>query len=148
KAAVPERAAVGVQIMAIDIEGRSRHRGLGRQRPASFVGQRRWRRLRLGLSTLFSGKPKGYFIPYRHAYAALRDFTHTPYTALEPVFEEQRESFERLLATLGPLPSNPRIARWDQDWFPPLDAAVAYSIVRMRQPGRIVEVGSGHSTRF
>jgi hypothetical protein len=38
--------------------------------------------------------------------------------------------------------------RWNQDWFPRLDAAAAYAIVRNTKPGRIVEVGSGHSTRF
>ena len=38
--------------------------------------------------------------------------------------------------------------RWEQDWFPRLDAAVAYALVRRRRPARIVEVGSGHSTRF
>ena len=38
--------------------------------------------------------------------------------------------------------------RWNQDWFPRLDAAAAYAIVRKTQPRRIVEVGSGHSTRF
>ncbi len=38
--------------------------------------------------------------------------------------------------------------RWDQDWFPRLDAAAAYSMVRRHAPKRIVEVGSGHSTRF
>jgi predicted O-methyltransferase YrrM len=38
--------------------------------------------------------------------------------------------------------------RWKQDWFPRLDAAAAYAIVRKTQPRRIVEVGSGHSTRF
>jgi hypothetical protein len=38
--------------------------------------------------------------------------------------------------------------RWNQDWFPRLDAAAAYAIVRHTKPRRIVEVGSGHSTRF
>jgi predicted O-methyltransferase YrrM len=38
--------------------------------------------------------------------------------------------------------------RWNQDWFPRLDAAAAYAIVRNTKPRRIVEVGSGHSTRF
>ncbi|HWI38869.1 MAG TPA: class I SAM-dependent methyltransferase [Burkholderiales bacterium] len=38
--------------------------------------------------------------------------------------------------------------RWNQDWFPRLDAAAAYAIVRKTKPRRIVEVGSGHSTRF
>lgn len=38
--------------------------------------------------------------------------------------------------------------RWNQDWFPRLDAAAAYAIVRKTKPRRIIEVGSGHSTRF
>ena len=38
--------------------------------------------------------------------------------------------------------------RWNQDWFPRLDAAAAYAIVRKTQPKRVIEVGSGHSTRF
>jgi len=42
----------------------------------------------------------------------------------------------------------PPAPRWDQDWFPRLDAAAAYAIVRSTRPARIVEVGSGHSTRF
>jgi hypothetical protein len=36
---------------------------------------------------------------------------------------------------------------FDQSWFPSLDAAVAYSLVRERKPQHIIEVGSGHSTR-
>ena len=42
----------------------------------------------------------------------------------------------------------PPAPRWNQDWFPLLDAAAAYAIVRKTRPRRIVEVGSGHSTRF
>jgi predicted O-methyltransferase YrrM len=38
--------------------------------------------------------------------------------------------------------------RWNQDWFPRLDAAAAYTMVRTLKPRRIVEVGCGHSTRF
>jgi predicted O-methyltransferase YrrM len=60
----------------------------------------------------------------------------------------RRADFGRLLESLAPLPSAPRYARWDQDWFPRLDAAMAYAMVRDRRPARIVEVGSGHSTRF
>lgn len=50
------------------------------------------------------------------------------------------------LARIGNEP--PPAPRWDQDWFPRLDAAAAYAIVRSTRPKRIVEVGSGHSTRF
>ena len=38
--------------------------------------------------------------------------------------------------------------RWNQDWFPRLDAAMLYALARRRPPCRAVEVGSGHSTRF
>ena len=43
---------------------------------------------------------------------------------------------------------SPPAPRWNQDWFPRLDAAAAYAIVRVTSPRRVVEVGSGHSTRF
>ncbi len=45
-------------------------------------------------------------------------------------------------------PDRPPEPRWNQDWFPRLDAAMAYIQVRDRRPRRIVEVGCGHSTRF
>jgi hypothetical protein len=50
------------------------------------------------------------------------------------------------LEAIGRAP--PPAPRWDQDWFPRLDAAAAYAMVRSAKPRRIVEVGSGHSTRF
>jgi len=56
--------------------------------------------------------------------------------------EDLAEDLERIGAEPPPAP------RWHQDWFPRLDAAAAYAIVRMTRPRRIVEVGSGHSTRF
>jgi predicted O-methyltransferase YrrM len=97
----------------------------------------------------------GWFIPYRYA-AAVRPPPR--YAALEPLFEAQRPDFERWLATLeryaepfaaitagGGRPGAPR---WNQAWFPRLDAASAYAMVRERHPAQVVEVGSGHSTRF
>ena len=50
------------------------------------------------------------------------------------------------LESIGEEP--PPAPRWNQDWFPRLDAAAAYAMVRTLRPRRIVEVGSGHSTRF
>ncbi|MEM6901669.1 MAG: class I SAM-dependent methyltransferase, partial [Pseudomonadota bacterium] len=38
--------------------------------------------------------------------------------------------------------------RWNQSWFPGLDAAAHYAMIRHHKPKRIIEVGSGHSTRF
>jgi predicted O-methyltransferase YrrM len=50
----------------------------------------------------------------------------------------------RLAGLKGPPPE----PRWDQSWFPRLDGAAAYALVRRARPRRIVEVGSGHSTRM
>lgn len=56
------------------------------------------------------------------------------------------ESYAAELEAIGKEP--PPAPRWNQDWFPRLDAAAAYAMVRTLEPKRIVEVGSGHSTRF
>lgn len=114
----------------------------------------RWRRLRLGLETLLTGRPRGFFIPYRHAdqVAASRD-----YAAAARLFRQAQPQF---IAALGAveavagdllkisLDAEPPEPRWGQDWLAPLDAAMLYAMVRSRRPKRIVEVGSGHSTRF
>jgi hypothetical protein len=56
------------------------------------------------------------------------------------------EEYKEHLEAIGSAP--PPAPRWNQDWFPRLDAAAAYAMVRNLRPRRIVEVGSGHSTRF
>jgi Methyltransferase domain len=58
------------------------------------------------------------------------------------LIEEYKEELEAIGSASPPAP------RWNQDWFPRLDAAAAYAMVRTLRPRRIVEVGSGHSTRF
>jgi predicted O-methyltransferase YrrM len=56
------------------------------------------------------------------------------------------ERYAEELFSIGSEP--PPQPRWNQDWFPRLDAAAAYAMVRSTRPQRIVEVGAGHSTRF
>src|SRR5579859_4318418 len=56
------------------------------------------------------------------------------------------ESYADQLEAIGN--DAPPAPRWNQDWFPRLDAAAAYAMVRTLAPRRIVEIGSGHSTRF
>jgi predicted O-methyltransferase YrrM len=71
------------------------------------------------------------------------------FRAAEPRFAAMLAEIDRYaapLAAIGGAP--PPQPRWDQDWFPRLDAACAYVVVRARAPRRIVEIGSGHSTRF
>jgi predicted O-methyltransferase YrrM len=56
------------------------------------------------------------------------------------------DSYADELARIGE--NRPPEPRWDQVWFPRLDACAAYAMVRKSEPARIVEVGCGHSTRF
>ena len=65
-------------------------------------------------------------------------------------FLEKIEGFASELEAIGRDENSapPPAPRWNQDWFPRLDAAAAYAMVRTCRPRRIVEVGSGHSTRF
>jgi predicted O-methyltransferase YrrM len=109
------------------------------------LSRSRWRRLALGLPTILGLKPRGYFIPYLRA----GDLPPAAgYGALERYFAAAAEGMRARIRALDGLPAHPRLARWDQYWFARLDAAIAYSLVRERRPRRIVEVGSGHSTRF
>jgi len=113
------------------------------------------RRLGLGLSTLL-GRRRGFFIPYRYADRLPPPGRRSAYGAIERVFEGQATAFAKQLDHLDAygdellrIGRDPAPApRWNQDWFPRLDAAIAYGLVRRYRPSRIVEVGSGHSTRF
>jgi hypothetical protein len=122
-------------------------------RPAA----RSWRRLTLGLATLFGVEPKGWFIPYRHAASLPPPGARAAYAFAEALFRDGENDFHRLIATIeghgpaliaiaadAPAPD----ARWNQDWFPRLDAAALYALMRARRPSQVIEIGSGHSTRF
>ncbi len=65
-----------------------------------------------------------------------------PFFAVLDLIEKYSPDLERIRG------DNPPAPRWDQDWFPRLDAAAAYATVRSAPAARIIEVGSGHSTRF
>ena len=99
-------------------------------------------------------RQRGFFIPCRYASAAVA--TETGYPGLEPLFRAAEGRFGQVmlaierrapeLLALGE--GKPPEARWTQDWFPRLDAAAAWAMIGERRPRRLVEVGSGHSTRF
>jgi hypothetical protein len=110
----------------------------------------RWRRLTLGLPTVLGLTPRGWFIPHRYAPLLPPPGAQPPYPSIEqlferhfPVFAAVLDAVDRHAAALEQLAS-----LFEQSWFPSLDAAVAYTLVRERKPQRIVEVGSGHSTRI
>ena len=112
--------------------------------------------LTMALKTLLGIKRQGFFIPHRYCnelpitgtlpeYSALNKiFLHSHKTQLD--FIEQINSyaddlkFENVVSPPGP--------RWHQTWFPRLDGASTYTIVRKQRPSKIIEIGSGHSTRF
>lgn len=93
----------------------------------------------------------GFFIPYRHAartepvsYPALESLFAAALPAMGEVLAAIERHAERLAGLNGPPPA----PRWNQDWFPRLDGAALYAMVRIARPRRVVEIGSGHSTRF
>lgn len=110
----------------------------------------RWRRFALGLPTVLGLKPRGWFIPHRYAPLLPPPGAQPPYPAIERLFEEHGDQFTAVLdavdARAEALESCK--AMFEQSWFPSLDAAVAYALVRERKPRHIIEVGSGHSTRL
>ena len=107
----------------------------------------------MGLLTILPGPSKGWFIPYRYAPAVSPP---KRYAALESVFKSAESDFRLFLNEIDSYKTDllaigsepPPQPRWEQGWFPRLDAAAAYTMVRKHQPRRIVEIGSGHSTRF
>jgi hypothetical protein len=117
-----------------------------------MLSRARRRRLAMGLETVLGIRRRGFFLPYRYA-----DGVRAPgsYPALEPLFQDAAQDFSSWLGEIRALASDidaliasDRGCRLDQHWFPRLDALIAYAVVRVRRPARIVEVGSGHSTRF
>lgn len=123
---------------------------------AAWPGRAWRRRTWFGLQTLLGRERRGFFIPYRYA-AALPTAGRRPvYGAVEERLAACQADFADVLARLSHYgdalaaigDEAPPAPRWTQDWFPRLDAAVAYALVRDLKPARILEVGSGHSTRF
>lgn len=112
----------------------------------------RMRRLRMGLGTLLGGRRQGFFIPYRYADGVVPPAGYPAVEALfaaaEPAFAAVLDAIDGLAEELAALGGPAPAPRWEQDWFPRLDGAAAYALARTAPPGRIVEVGSGHSTRF
>lgn len=107
----------------------------------------------MGLQTVFDVKPQGFFIPYRYADTVRVD---APYPVLRTLFDAARPKMAETLAALAGIREDllaigtdpPPQPRWQQDWFPRLDAAIGYTMIRLLKPARLIEIGSGHSTRF
>jgi predicted O-methyltransferase YrrM len=104
----------------------------------------------LGLPTILGASPRGWFLPHRYAGMLPPPGSQPPYPAIETLFQQEEAGFAAVLDDIdrhGEALENKR-SLLDQAWFPSLDGAAAYAIVRERKPLHIVEVGSGHSTRI
>ena len=121
------------------------------------IGRPTWRRLALGLPTILALAKRGFFIPYRYAGTVAPAGAANLYPAVAKLFADYADIFAEALAVLADYDDDYRriladrtqgAPRFEQDWFPRLDAAMIYALVRRFQPRRIIEVGSGHSTRF
>lgn len=113
---------------------------------------RNWlRHQRLQLLRTLGVRGGAFVIPYRHA----AQVTPIAYPMLESLFAASEPSMrawldrmDALAGALQALDGPPPEPRWQQDWFPRLDGAALYTLVRCGQPRRVLEIGSGHSTRF
>ncbi|KXJ56756.1 MAG: hypothetical protein AXW12_07500 [Thalassospira sp. Nap_22] len=116
----------------------------------------RMRRLKLGLKTLIGAEPAGYFIPYRYASETAKAVGRPTYPAIETMMGTaaptmkawltKAANYHEAFASFGN--ATPPEPRWQQSWFPRLDGMMAYVFTREFRPDRIIEIGSGHSTRF
>jgi len=62
-------------------------------------------------------------------------------------FVDVLQAIERLQPDLARFGGPPPAPRFEQDWFARTDLAACYAMIRESRPHRIVEIGSGHSTR-
>ena len=102
--------------------------------PSSLRG--RWRRLALGLPTVLGLKPRGWFIPHRYAPLLPPPGAQPPYPVIERLFEKSTATFIGVLDAVDSHATQLEGLKnlFDQSWFPSLDAAVAYTLVRERKP--------------
>jgi predicted O-methyltransferase YrrM len=109
--------------------------------------------MRFRLANAFGLGQYGWFIPYRYRAGSpppSSPYPEAPFDAARPYIRQtlkQSASYSAhwpLMDGRDPSPA----PRFNQDWFPGLDAALLYGLVRALKPARIVEIGSGHSTRF
>jgi hypothetical protein len=103
-------------------------------------------------------KPYGFYVPYRYAssipqrknltYFWLKELLDANVSTFESFVEELKNYSSRFQDFRVENAKNKNQPRFDNEWFSGLDAAAAYGMVRKYRPKRILEIGSGHSTRF
>jgi len=116
---------------------------LARARRRARVGALQ-RRIARGL------EPAGSFIPHRRSTGRASDSPALArlFAAARPSFSTVASGIERHDAAFARFGGAAPAPRFAQDWFPGLDAAALYTLIRAERPRRLVEIGSGHSTRI
>src|SRR5512143_974364 len=115
---------------------------MSRTAMSGLTWPKRLRLMRMGVQTVLASslpgviRPRGFFLPYHQAPLLSRELA--PYHPVETLFRASEPVFRAVLATLatyreallaiGDAP--PPAPRWTQSWFPRLDAATAYALVR------------------
>ncbi len=103
--------------------------------------------------TLLGVKDTGFFVRYLHAGTLPRDQAFYPYVdalfaAADPLFLEILGEIEALAPEFARFGERPGDPKWGAGVFPALDGAAAYAVVQRYRPKRILEIGSGTSTRY
>lgn len=110
---------------------------------------------RLGLP----GKKYGYYIPYPYANDDCSKKDLYPLKNIKSLLDANLKEFKKLCSEMEKYNNvlqtfkkssklTPLAPRFNQDWFCGIDGAAAYVLTRMLKPSKIVEVGTGFSTRF
>ncbi len=109
-----------------------------------------WRRRWRMMATALGWQRAGFWTPYRHAAAVVP----VDYPAIDALFRQHEAGFleqlataEGFAATIAGFHGPPPAPRLSQQWFPRLDLAMTYALIRTRRPQAVVEIGCGHSTR-
>jgi predicted O-methyltransferase YrrM len=107
--------------------------------------------LRAHLETLSGLRSRGFFVQYDHAASVPGRIE--PYPAVEALLRACHDGIAAFLAEMaGHLPTFEALhaggqLNWKSPMFSPLDIMAAYTMVRRLAPARILEIGSGNSTR-
>lgn len=113
----------------------------------------------LNVAGVRAARPYGFHIPYRHASTVQGLDEQSAIAWLDRRMQDDSERYLELVRDAAhhnarftefrsANPNNVNQPRFNQQWFSGIDGAITYTIVRATRPQRIVEVGSGHSTRF
>ena len=95
----------------------------------------------MGLQTLGGWRKQGFFTPYRYADQVIApgvyETVEARFRRAEPAMADLLDLIDAAGEELAALDGPPPVPRWGQSWFPRLDGAATYAIVKRARPGRI-----------